>query len=187
MRRNMDKIEKAMVFAYEKHKTQKRKTNNCPYFVHLMDVVSILYKNDIIDEDLIVAGFLHDVVEDIEHTGVTENELRKEFGERVTYLVMSITERDKSKTWLERKTESIEHLKTASKETKLLKCADKLSNIRDIYRDMEKYGEEKTFSHFKVGKDTQQIYYRGVLEQISEISDTQMYKEYKRLVEKVFD
>lgn len=181
----MDKIEKAMMFAYERHKTQKRKTNNCPYFVHLMDVVSILYKEGV-SEDLICAGYLHDSVEDFEYTGVTESEVRKEFGDKITDLVMAVTETDKSLSWLERKTISIAHLKTASRDVKMLKCADKLSNLRDIFRDSKKQGEEKTFSQFKVGKDQQQFYYKGVLEQLDEIKDLEMYKEYKRLVEKVF-
>lgn len=181
----MDKIEKAMIFAYERHKTQKRKTNNCPYFVHLMDVVSILYKEGV-SEDLICAGYLHDSVEDFKYTKVREEEIRKEFGDGVANLVMAVTETDKSLSWLERKTRSIEHLKTASREIKLLKCADKLSNLRDIFRDSKKYGEDKVFDNFKVGKDQQKIYYKGVLEQFEEIKNTEMYKEYKKLVEKVF-
>ena len=182
----MDKIEKAMIFAYERHKTQKRKTNNCPYFVHLMDVVSILYKEGA-SEDLICAGYLHDSVEDFEYTKVTEEEIRKEFGNKIANLVMAVTETDKSLSWLERKTTSIEHLKTASREVKILKCADKLSNIRDIFRDSKKFGEDKVFANFKVGKEQQKIYYKGVLEQFEEIKDTEMYKEYKKLVEKIFD
>ena len=103
----MDKIEKAMIFAYERHKIQKRKTNNCPYFVHLMDVVSILYKEGV-SEDLICAGYLHDSVEDFKYTKVREEEIRKEFGDGVANLVMAVTETDKSLSWLERKTRSIE-------------------------------------------------------------------------------
>ncbi|HOW29659.1 MAG TPA: hypothetical protein PK685_03240 [archaeon] len=100
---------------------------------------------------------------------------------------MAVTETDKSLSWLERKTTSIEHLKTASREVKILKCADKLSNIRDIFRDSKKFGEDKVFSNFKVGKEQQKIYYKGVLEQFEEIKDTEMYKEYKKLVAKIFD
>ncbi|MFA5745476.1 MAG: HD domain-containing protein [archaeon] len=150
-----------------------------------MDVASLLYKADA-NDDLVCAGFLHDAIEDVEKTGVTEEEVRKEFGDKITDLVMAVTETDKSLSWLERKTTSIEHLKTASKDVKLLKCADKLSNLKDIFSEIKKQGEKEAFSVFKVGKDQQKIYYKGVLEQLDEIKDFEMYKEYKRLVEKIF-
>jgi myo-inositol-1(or 4)-monophosphatase len=181
----MDKIEKAMIFAYERHKTQKRKTNSCPYFVHLMDVVSILYKEGA-SEDLICAGYLHDSVEDFEYTKVTGEEIRKEFGDKIANLVMAVTETDKSLSWLERKTTSIEHLKTASREVKILKCADKLSNIRDIFRDSKNLEKTKYLLILRLEKNSKDILQRS-LRAIEEIKDTEMYKEYKKLVAKIFD
>ena len=70
--KNSELIQKAMNFAFEKHLTQKRKGSDIPYFVHLIDVVSILMKNNATDS-LIAAGFLHDVVEDSDYTNVSSN------------------------------------------------------------------------------------------------------------------
>ena len=100
---------------------------------------------------------------------------------------MQVTEKDKSKTWIERKTESIEHLKNANREVKMLKCADKISNLGDVYKYIKKEGEEKAFSVFNAGKEQQKFSYKSVLDNIEEIKDLQMYNEYKELVKKVFD
>ena len=83
----------------------------------------------------------------MEDTSITLERLEKEFGPRVADLVASVTE-DKKKnlppesTWQERKREAILHLETASHETKLLCFADKYSNLRDMYDDIEDFGCE---------------------------------------------
>ena len=64
--------------------------------------------------ELLVAGLLHDTVED---TDVTIDDIRKAFGERVATLVGNHSE-DKSKTWKERKQHTIDELKTADRDTK---------------------------------------------------------------------
>ena len=179
----MDIIEKAFVFAYEKHATQKRKTRDCPYVCHLMEVAATLIKENASPE-LVAAGFLHDAVEDNEHTGVTETELRKEFGDKITDLVMHVTERDKGKSWKERKEESFRMLEGASRELLLLKCADKLNNLTDMLQNRSVHGD-KMWSHFGAGKKEQLWYFRTNLELMTPISDTMAYKEYKLRVEEL--
>ena len=68
------------------------------------------------DPEMIAAALLHDVVED---TGVTEEEIRERFGSRVACLVANETE-DKTKSWRERKGATIQHLKSAPREIKIL-------------------------------------------------------------------
>ena len=79
-------IEKAYKVAYEAHKTQVRKSGE-PYIIHPLCVAIILADLEL-DKETIVAGLLHDVVED---TILTAEEIRKEFGPDVELLVDGVT------------------------------------------------------------------------------------------------
>lgn len=120
-------VEKAVAFAIKSHEGTFRKGTKIPYIVHPLET-AVIVALMVTDEEMICAALLHDVVED---TGVTEAELKEEFGSRVAELVMEETE-DKTKCWKERKSATLEHLEQASRESKILVLADKLSNLRDV-------------------------------------------------------
>ena len=124
-------INRAIAFATKAHEGQFRKGTNKPYIVHPMEVGNIVSAMTE-DEEIISAAILHDTIEDCE--GVTQRVLAQEFSERVANMVSRESE-DKSKTWLERKTATIECLRSAPREIQIIGLADKLSNIRDIDRD----------------------------------------------------
>ena len=73
----MAKINSAIQFATMQHGTQKRKGKEVPYIVHPLEVMEILYRMGA-DENLLVAGILHDVVED---TAVKIADIREYFGD----------------------------------------------------------------------------------------------------------
>ncbi len=79
-------VRKAFDFAFEAHKHQLRKSGE-PYFIHCLEVARILTEMEM-DYITVIAGLLHDVVED---TGVTLDEVRDEFGEEVALLVDGVT------------------------------------------------------------------------------------------------
>lgn len=79
-------LEKAYRFAQNAHKDQKRETGE-PYFTHCTAVAKILLDFNL-DEETICAGLLHDTVED---TGVTAEELKKEFNKDVAHMVQGVT------------------------------------------------------------------------------------------------
>ena len=79
-------LEKAYRFAQNAHKNQKRETGE-PYFNHCTAVAKILLDFNL-DEETICAGLLHDTVED---TGVTTEELKKEFNKDVAHMVQGVT------------------------------------------------------------------------------------------------
>ena len=83
---DLEMVEKAYKLAYEAHKEQKRKSGE-PYIIHPVCVALILADLEL-DIESIVAGLLHDVVED---TVVTQEELEKEFGSEVALLVDGVT------------------------------------------------------------------------------------------------
>lgn len=108
-------IQRAIIFGTQKHEGQKRKGTGIPYIVHPMEVMQILTELQCTDET-IIAGILHDVLED---TKTNPNEIREMFGVNVLRIVLSVTE-DKSKTWQERKQQTIDNLKIDTEDTKLV-------------------------------------------------------------------
>lgn len=113
------KIQKAIVFATLAHEGQCRKGTNIPYIVHPMEVMQILTANGC-NETVILAGILHDTLED---TQTTPEDILHNFGQDVLDLVLGESE-DKSKSWQERKQATIDHLADASKEIQLVCCTD---------------------------------------------------------------
>jgi len=170
----------AIIFAALKHKNQVRKKTDIPYIAHIMEVMQILFENNC-SEEIIIAGILHDTLED---TDTTPEEIRKLFGSEILAIVQSETE-DKSLSWHERKAKTIDHLFSASIETKLVCCADKLSNIRSIYADLKTTGEE-VWKRFNASKEDIQWYYEGIIKALSDISKADMYYDLKELVNDVF-
>lgn len=108
------------------------------------------------------------------------------FSNRVAELVQKESE-DKSKTWMERKGATIQHLKVAEREVQMIGLADKLSNMRDIDRDYPEC-EEELWQRFRMkDKETIGWYYKGVEEALrNSFSEVPAYIEYRSLVEKIF-
>nr|WP_090820603.1 HD domain-containing protein [Paenibacillus sp. yr247] len=154
----MEIINVAIEVATYAHRHQYRKGTDIPYISHPFAVGMILAQAEC-DVEVVAAGILHDVVEDTE---ITLLEIEQRFGRRVAQIVSGVSEPDKSLTWEERKKHTLEFLKTAPLEIRLVSCADKLHNIVSIRRDMEKIGEA-VWSRFNRGKEQQAWYYRNVL------------------------
>ena len=176
-------IEKAIAFATQAHEGQFRKGTTSPFIVHPLEVGQIVATMTD-DEEIISAAFLHDTIEDCEK--VTRELIAREFSERVASLVAQESE-DKSKTWMERKGTTIERLKSAPWEVRMIALGDKLSNMRDIDRDYPENGDA-LWNRFRM-KDKRMIgwYYKGILNSLQEsMSEMVAFKEYRRLVEKHF-
>lgn len=173
-------IEKAIEFATIKHMGQFRKGSNIPYIVHPVDVMQILTANSL-DDETIMAGILHDTIED---TNTTYEELKDMFGENVANMVAAESE-DKSKSWKERKQRTIDELPNKSKEVQCICCADKLSNIRTIYNDLGVIGD-LVWKKFNAPKEQIKWYYGSVIENLTLIKDYKMYKDLKNYFNLVF-
>jgi guanosine-3',5'-bis(diphosphate) 3'-pyrophosphohydrolase len=123
-------ILRAISFAAEKHKNQRRKDADAtPYINHPIGLANVLKHEGKVDDVVVLAAaILHDIIEDTE---TTADELRAIFGEEVTSIVLEVTD-DKSLPKAERKRLQIEHAAHASPKAKLVKLADKICNLRDI-------------------------------------------------------
>ena len=176
----MNRIHEAIIFATQKHAGQIRKGTDVPYIVHPMEVMQILTAEGF-DDNVIIAGILHDVLED---TSATPSEILELFGEDVLKIVIAESE-DKSKSWKERKQATIDHLERASKDVKIVCLADKLSNLRSMAADLETVGE-KLWERFNAPKTNIEWYYRKVFETVKLAPELKMNREFKALLELVF-
>lgn len=175
------KIHDAIIFAAKAHEGQRRKGTDIPYITHPFEVAQILMEAGC-DETLIIAGLLHDTLEDTE---VTAAEIEEQFGPEVLALVDSDSE-DKSLSWEDRKKHTIEYLRDrASLEELLLACADKLANMRSIKADYMVLGD-KVWDRFHRGKEQQSWYYSSLIDVFDGLSDYEMYWEISNLYTDVF-
>lgn len=119
----------ALSFAAYKHRHQRRKdVAKTPYINHPIDVANILLnEGGITDEWVLIAALLHDTVEDTE---TTFEEIEENFGRLIREIVSEVTD-DKSLPQAERKQRQIDHAPKLSDRARLVKIADKISNIRD--------------------------------------------------------
>lgn len=141
---NRDVLERAFAFAYQAHEGQLRKSKD-PYIIHPIEVAYILSELEM-DEISIVAGLLHDTLEDglILHAGesqrtpVTPEDLTREFGAEVTALVQGVTKLRglHSHTKEARQAENLRRMLIATaKDIRviLIKLADRLHNMRTLH------------------------------------------------------
>jgi (p)ppGpp synthase/HD superfamily hydrolase len=157
----------AIQFAAEAHSGEYRKGTNIPYISHLINVMKILCENNC-KEEVIVAGILHDVVED---TPVTIDEIETGFGRQVAFLVRGATEIQKLskirkesdvESWKVRKQHTIHFLtEVATCDQLLVSSADKLDNLRAIRDEYNKIGDE-LWARFNAGKEEQKWYYSAI-------------------------
>jgi guanosine-3',5'-bis(diphosphate) 3'-pyrophosphohydrolase len=120
----------ALSFAAHKHKDQRRKdVAASPYINHPISLANILCnEGHVTDIDVICGALLHDTIED---TDTSPEELEQEFGAAIRDIVLDVTD-DKTLSKAERKRRQIEHAAHASDKAKLVKLADKISNLRDV-------------------------------------------------------
>ena len=155
-------IFKAIEFAARAHSGQYRKGTKLPYIVHPLGVAKILIEYGC-PEQLIVAGILHDTVED---TPVTLDDVKKTFGWDIADLVEAASEPDKSDEWENRKKHTIGMLKSLSRDAAILVLADKVDNIRAIREDLERNGEN-LWNRFNAPKVKQKWYYESLVSTFS--------------------
>ena len=180
----MDMKEKAKLFAIKAHKGQIRKSDKeKPMIIHPINVANILSEYGY-DDNVVAAAYLHDVIED---TKYTKEDLLKEFNEDIVSLVLGATEEDKSLSWEERKTSTIDKVKDLDLRHKVVVCADKISNLEDMRIIFEVNGK-RDFSAFKRGFDKQKWYYTEVYNSLiyNEDKDYVMFSRLKLLIDDIF-
>lgn len=157
-----EKLLKSIDLASHLHRDQNRHDAvNTPYISHLFGV-AILLASQTDDEDIVIAGIMHDSLEDVPE--YTYDDLARDCGERVADIVRGVTE-NKSLPYKERKLAYIDHLRTGMIESLMVSVADKLHNARSLhtmpvekqhnghmilYNEVLKIARERTLSYVDV-------------------------------------
>ena len=153
----------ALSLAATAHRTQKRKGSDVPYIVHPVQVSTILLRYGF-SEDEVIAGLLHDVVEDQE---VPLDSIEAEFGPAVAATVAALSERkregDRQRPWEERKKEALAHLRQAGAGAMAVKAADVLHNAHSLRTHLQRDGAA-AWDDYSRGSGQTLWYYRSVLE-----------------------
>ena len=181
----MDIKVQAKEFAIKAHEGQRRKSDKeKPMIIHPINVAMILKKYGF-DDNVIAAGYLHDVVED---TKYELDDILKLFGDDIASLVQGASEPDKSLSWEERKQHTIDSIKELDVRHKAVVCADKISNLEDLRILFELKGNYD-FSAFKRGFDSQKWYYEEVYSSLiyNEDPNLEMFVRLKELIDYIFN
>jgi (p)ppGpp synthase/HD superfamily hydrolase len=157
------RVEKALRWAALCHDGQKRKASSVPYFEHVAAVALILERAGF-DEDVVVAGLLHDLVED---TDVTVAEVADRFGTVVADIVMHCSEvkndaAGEKRPWIDRKRDHVSMMATAPEAARAVMLADKLHNIVSTMVDLG--AGVQAWSKFNADRDQILWYYRAAIE-----------------------
>ena len=181
-------LDRAINFAVNAHHNTERRGKGFPYIVHPLEAVSIVATLTP-DQELLAAAALHDVVED---TDITLDVLRREFGERVAFLVEKESDKfvegvSESDSWRDRKQAAIDRIAAAPYDAKIVAMGDKLSNMRAIARDYDTLGD-KLWERFHApgGRADHEWHYRGLAQSLGELAGTPAFTEFAQLVEHVF-
>lgn len=141
------RLNEAIKLASRLHRNQTRKdSEQTPYVSHLI-ATAILVSTVSDDEDAVIAGLLHDSLEDV--PGYTYEKLVADCGERVATIVKHVTEpldankeADDQIPWLKRKEVYLDNLRQGGKESALVSAGDKIHNTESLITDIKKEGDE---------------------------------------------
>jgi (p)ppGpp synthase/HD superfamily hydrolase len=173
-----DVINHALAFAAKHHDRQVRKGTKLPYLTHPANVAVILTRYGC-DSDTVVAGILHDVIEDCVREGYSremlEQRIGDKFGAKVLDTVLAVTYRRHDDDGVElsgddRKTDYLERLSGASEEARWVCAADKIHNASSILSDLRRTVDAETiWSRFGGGRAGTGRWYRQVYERLREL------------------
>jgi (p)ppGpp synthase/HD superfamily hydrolase len=154
--------EAALILAAREHKRQNRKGTNVPYITHPVHVSVILARYGF-PEPVVIAGLLHDVVEDQDYP---LHRIETAFGPDVAEMVDALSEQKRDqrgdvRPWDVRKREALERLRRASTGAVAVKAADVLHNARALAADLRREGPG-VWDRFNSGPGPSLLYYRNV-------------------------
>ena len=173
-----DRINHAFAFAAKHHDRQVRKGTRLPYLTHPANVAVILTRYGQ-DEQTIVSGILHDVIEDCVRDGYTRDMLEQrigdKFGPEVLDTVLAVTQRQVDEEGVElsseeRKDDYLARLAAASESARWVCAADKIHNGSTILADLNRTLDPDTvWSRFNVGRIGTVRWYRRVYDRLREL------------------
>jgi (p)ppGpp synthase/HD superfamily hydrolase len=158
-------LEKALRWSAVCHRGQVRRASDVPYIEHAMGVALILDRLGF-DEDVVIAGLLHDVVED---TDATVAQVEDRFGPDVAEIVRHCSEiktdaHGRKRPWIDRKRDHLDALAGAPVSARAVVLADKLHNLISIEVDLRE--GRPIWAGFHAERFQVLWYYRSTIERL---------------------
>ena len=173
-----DRINHAFAFAAKHHDRQVRRGTRLPYLTHAANVAVVLthYGQP---EETVIAGILHDVIEDCVRDGFTRDMLEQRIGDKfgpdILDMVLAVTERQVDEEGIElsseeRKDDYLARLAGASENARWVCAADKIHNGSSILADLNRTLDPDTvWSRFNAGRMGTVRFYRRVYDRLVEL------------------
>ncbi|HTO85636.1 MAG TPA: HD domain-containing protein [Methylomirabilota bacterium] len=181
-----ERFDRALLYATHVHGGQVRKGTSVPYLAHLLAVVATVLEYGG-DEDMAIAGLLHDAAED--HGSARRlDDIRNRFGDRVAAIVRSCSDSlvevsGAKEEWRARKERYLRHLDDCDGDTLLVSLADKVHNARSILRDLRKSEIGRAvWQRFKRGSEDQLWYYGALAAAYRRLLPGQLAEELAEIV-----
>ncbi|MDB4882975.1 MAG: hypothetical protein JWL95_1741 [Gemmatimonadetes bacterium] len=190
-----DRINHAFAFAAKHHDRQVRKGTRLPYLTHPANVAVILTRYGQ-DEQTVVSGILHDVIEDCVRDGYTRDMLEQrigdKFGKEVLDTVLAVTQRQVDEEGIdlsseERKDDYLARLAAASERARWVCAADKIHNGSAILADLKRTLDPDTvWTRFNAGRLGTVRWYRRVYDRLCELGyDAPIMDELREVAEEL--
>lgn len=178
------RLRRAINTASVAHRDHVRKGSGIPYITHLFSVMYLL-RSVTEDEDVLIAGLLHDTLEDVpEHYSAAQMEA--DFGPRVLDLVRDLTKDDSLPLWRDRADSYLDHLEyRAHEDAVLISLADKTHNLMSTLDDLEVIGE-LLWDRFNSTREENQWWYAEIHRvAVTRVGENQLTAQLGELVERL--
>ncbi len=161
----LDKAIRISAWAHERAH-EHRKGGDIPYIIHPYGVM-IIASEVTDDENTLIACLLHDVLEDVPKNIYDVELMKKDFGEKVTSIVLDVTKVENINDWYEVSKNYLNHLETkACSEAIIVSASDKIHNLASTLFDYNQVGD-KVWDRFTTKNSSDQLWwYSSVLEVI---------------------
>lgn len=178
-------IKEALYFSAEKHHGQFRKGGMVPYIVHPV-LVAFGVSNYTLDDEIVAAALLHDVLEDC--PDVSKETIEKRFGSRIARLVEEVSFLEPEAAvlpWRDKKGLYLEQIAHLSKDAYIIISADKMTNMKAYFETLSS-DPAKVKALFKATAEDYRWYYAKVGQIIRDnLGDVLIVKDYFSLLETI--
>lgn len=160
------RLDSAIIEAAWAHEqaNQHRTGTDIPYIIHPFGVM-LIASNATNDEDTLIACLMHDVLEDVDASIYSEDQMRQDYGAKVVRIVKDVTKDETEPDWHARSKAYLSHLQNKACDEAITVCsADKIHNLQSILTDYQTIGDD-LWQRFSTKNGSDQLWwYESVLE-----------------------
>ena len=162
----LDRALRRSAWAHEQQ-GQHREGTDIPYIIHTVGAM-VCASNATDDEDILIACLLHDVLEDVDSTIYSRQDMINEFGNRVVGIVDDVTKNSDLDNWRDQSSAYLNHLENhASDEAIIVSASDKIHNLLSTIEDYKIIGDKIWLRFSTKNRDDQIWWYQSILDVIT--------------------